>query len=277
MGNSSVSIIKSFHYIATPAGMMVLCLLLYALFRLLGWRRLGHNMIALCIAVFLVFATPISARWIEHQFMNYMYPDGLGVGNKQDHDAIIVAGWQQAFLPDNPEMDRFWSDRLWVASRVHQVSGKPIVIISSQFPMPGAPDLGEQPYAVNKLTQWGVAQESIVNAKPGRTTYEAMLHGKNELVRLQAKEVLLVGYALRTARKKQTLESLLNQGQPTGTYKVHLQTTESERNFRLLDPGYLAVWLPNENTLKRSAEIIHEIAGHLGYRLSGLIKGADTK
>ena len=255
----------------TPIGMMVLIALLVLISKLLGWRKIRNSLIVALIFVFWVFATPISALWVENQFIRSIYPDGFETAKDKPHDAIIVAGWQKAFTPNDPAMDRFWSERLWVAAQEHQKSEKPIIIISSEFPAPEAPKSGEKTFAVNRLEQWGVAPEKIVNAQPGRTTYEAIMYAQNELLRLDAKNVLLVGYAYRLARKKQTLEELFRESEPSVRRAVYIRTTEQELVYYELDYTRIGMWLPNEKTIARSAFILHEITAHIFYRLGGWI------
>ena len=252
--------------------MMALIALLVSISKLLGWRKICNSLIAALIFVFWVFATPISARWIENQFIHSLYPDGFETSTGKSYDAIIVAGWQKAFPPNDPGIDRFWSERLWVAAQEHQKFKKPIVIISSEFPVQEAPKPGEKTFAVNKLEQWGVASEKIVNAQPGRTTHEAMMYAQNELLRLDAKTVLIVGYAYRLARKKQSLEALFRESEPPVRRTVYLRTTEQERIYNELDYTRIDMWLPNENAFARSAFITHEIAAHTIYRLVGWIE-----
>ncbi|MBT5032563.1 MAG: DUF218 domain-containing protein [Proteobacteria bacterium] len=273
MGDTTVSVLKNVQYLATPIGMLVLIALLVLISKLLGWRKISNSLIAVLILVFWVFATPISALWIENQFIHSLYPDGFETSGDNPYDAIVVAGWQKAFTPNDPLIDQFWSERLWVAAQEHQKSEKPIIIISSEFPVLETPEPGEKTFAVNKLEQWGVAPEKIVNAQPGRTTYEAMTYAQNELLRLDAKNVLLVGYAYRVARKKQTLEALFREGEHSARRTVYLRTTEQELIYNKLDYTRIDMWLPNEKTFARSSFITHEIAGHIAYRLGGWIAG----
>ena len=258
------------HYLVTPAGAMFAILILIIGCKLFARRYLSKVLLFLLIFIFWFFATPITAQWLENRFISMMYPNNLDAFGPEDYDALVVAGWQKAFTLNDFEMDRFWSQRLWSASQEHFKSGKPIIVTSSQYPIPNKPKLGERPYAVNKLAQWGVPEHKIINAEPGRNTYEAMENAYRELSRLNLGDVLLVAYRTRSIRKKQALEQIIKQHSAV-PQKVFVKFAEEGLDKVVYNPSHLASWLPNEKTFERSSKITHEIFGQLAYRLGGWI------
>ena len=271
MNSANLFLIKSFHYITTPLGFALLCVVLALVAKVFKFRRLSKWLPIFVISSLLILSSPIVATTLQKTFHQ--------VSGIQDHtenpnltyDCIMVSGWMKAFPADSHNTRRWWSQRLFVASGEYLKKPVPIIIISSNFPIDKAPIEGEEVWAKTQLLSYGVENKNIVIAKPGRASYEAALYGYEALIEQQCSAVLLVDYPNRLPRKRDSLINIALDKHNTSLLiytKPALRHEPSDANEGI----NLRQWLPTTDGLRNSTAVLHEIAGHIAYKLLGFFK-----
>lgn len=252
--------------LASPSFILSVLLALCLVSSFVWSSRATRGFLICSLLFFLTCSMPVSVAGIEklnQRLFNVQSTDSVAVAAyaNQSFDAIIVAGWQQAYQRSDPELHRHWSERLWVAASEYRKSPAPIIVVSSQFPVPPPPKNGELPYAVLKLMEWGVAKADIINPELGNTTVGAMQSGHQALEKLGVRSVLVVAYSHRISRKSAALLNL-----PSNTL-ANLYTYSVKNEVTTLNAYGLGAWIPNKNAFHASHFLLHELAAHLVYRL----------
>lgn len=269
-----IQLIKSSHWIGSPIGLLTVALFVALFCHLRSFHTFKKLTIAIGLTIFYLCSIPLSTYWIEAGshllFSTKKLNQQVNVNtfSDQHYDAILVAGWQKAYSPSDPLRHQYWSWRLWSAAKQYHKQNSPIVVVSSQYPLPDLPKASEDSYATIKLIELGVKREDIVTAQLGRATIEAIKNGYLELEKLNASSILLVGYRYRLNRKWQSLASLYS-GKSVNIYLLNAGTNEDQSRPPAITQ--ISSWLPNEKDLARSSALLHEVFGQIAYRFIGWI------
>lgn len=268
MDKQTVIFVKAFHYMTTPLGFTFILISLAMLMFFLGKHRLKTYTIYFALLFLWFCATPITSNWLLKQYFSLSGLTDQCLKKSCQYDAIVVAGYMKPYAIEDPKLGQFWSERLWHARNFYSPN-IPIIVISSQYPTPPAPNKNQLSYAKQTLLSWKVKNNDIIITKAARTTREAMLNAYSELVKTKAKNVLLVGYKLRLNRKLLSIEKIEQQRQQgikfIPTFANHTISARS------VSPIVVSNWLPSEDSLFVSRHVLHEFAALIAYRAGNWI------
>lgn len=264
MSSGTVHFIKAFHYLTTPIGICFLLLILSQILSFCNKKKLTK--ITLLFALFFLWfcATPLTSNWLFKQYNAFNQISEQCADASCEYDTIIVAGYMEPYAMNDPKINQFWSERLWLASKFAK-KNTPIIVISSQYPKPPLPREGEFSYAKHKLLSWGITESKIFITKPARTTRESMLNAYQELIKQNAQKVLIVGYHLRLTRKLLSIQKI--EEKEHHGFKFIPTFANHDIIEKRLSPLVLTNWLPTENCLLTSKHVLHEFAALIAYRM----------
>lgn len=233
--------------------------LLAVLLRRLGWRRTSNGLFAAGLAVLWLASTPVLAEALVAS-LERAHPACV-VATAPKADAIVVLGGALGpALPPRVEPDLSdGADRVWLAARLYRAGKAPLVIATGGAGPGSKSERPESDAMRDLLAQWGVPPAAVLAEGASLDTHDNAVETRRLLDARALKRVLLVTSALHMPR---ALAAFREAG---------IDAVPCPTDFRAVDPESRSIldFLPDSEALSASTAALHEILGHLWYRLRG--------